>query len=150
MKMDVMKLIETIRTSTGDVFSFESVCDRLIELSKVQKELDSAIKVLKASVEEHVADLPYENDNGKISTVTTTIYEQDIKAIKLSLPEEVFFRACKVVKEKLSDSKEEKKKFSAIVDLYSTKVGETSYVKVALKELRKVKGTIEVASPQDL
>lgn len=147
MRLDVTKMIETIKTSTGDVestFSLESVCDKLIQLSKVDKELQSAIKVLKDSVTEHITELPFENDDGLIKMESRSIYEQDIKALEKALPKAVFYQAANIVKSRLSEDKEELKKLSAIVDLNSHKTGESSYIKVTIKGVKKAKGTINV------
>jgi len=144
---DIANVIEIIKTSTGtqEVFDFNSVCKRLIEITAIKKELENVERILKNSIKPLSEHLPYKDENGNITVVTTSIYEQDIAAIKKAIPEEAFMRAVTITKSKLSDDKEELRRLSAIVDSLSTKVGERESIKVSPKTRKdKQKGTLLV------
>jgi len=115
--------------------AIKSACKRLIEIVKAKKELEKAEKALKAELLAFKDDfLPYQGDDGTIRVDVIGVYEQDIKAIHKVLPTDVFMNAVNLVKSKIPGTKEEKKKYIALIDANSTKVGERECLKVIPKK----------------
>ena len=139
MKLSIEELVKRIETSTGieEVFDFESVNDRLIELSLFQKKLETAITILKNSCILHKERYPYENEEGRVTLEIKGKFEQDIQALFKVLPREAFLQAAKIEKSKLSEDKEELKKLKALVEIHTNKVGETSFLKVVAAPVKK-------------
>ena len=122
---DLEKLIETIKTSTGskEVFDYNSVCNRLIELASIKNKIETSIDILKESLESQKDRMPYKNDMGEIVVESKSTYDFDIKAIK----------------------KELIKVYTAIIEKYQTKRSDREYFKVtAYKQEKKATGTIIV------
>jgi len=153
---DLEKLIETIKTSTGskEVFDYNSVCNRLIELASIKNKIETSIDILKESLESQKDRMPYKNDMGEIVVESKSTYDFDIKAIKKELPEEIFIEAVSITKSRIKDAITEKdtekkkeliKVYTAIIEKYQTKRSDREYFKVtAYKQEKKATGTIIV------
>ena len=115
------KVVSVINSSTGqeliENFTQESLCKRLIQLNRVQKELAAAEKELRELIDK--SNLPFEYESWKISVEETKSYGQDVGAIEKELPRDVFIKAIKVSKSLLVGDKDEVKRYKAIVDVHS-------------------------------
>lgn len=152
-KINVQTLIDTIRLSTGtdSTFSVKSVANRMIQLAKVEKELKAAMDVLKASIEEYIEELPYENEDGIVSVVPKETSYQDVPAIKKAIPTHSFDGAISIIQSRLDDhsGKFTKKQLIAIVKSHTHVTGETHHVRVTVKELRLAKGVLSVKPEEE-
>lgn len=152
---DIENVLSYIETSTGTEreFTFETVCERLIELAAIKDRIQNDIDILKDSIDSMQSNLPFRNEIGEVITESKSTYEHDIKAIKAELPEEVFIECVSITKSRIKDAvvetdadkrKDLIKKYTAIVEKHQTKRDGRSYVKVNVHNKSKVKGVLKV------
>ena len=127
---ETVKSLGVLRTSAGDVFSFDSAADALIRLSYVKAEIEAAEKAIKEKLPEGFI---FENELGKITQVMTAQYSQDVPAIIAQLTAKGVDWQSLVKFGKTGLDKVTK----AVIESNETKTGETPSMRVIKKDQAK-------------
>jgi len=131
------KLLKDVlsHTDTDAVFEKDNLCDRYIQLKLLVSVINSHLRILGNSIDEYKDEIevnPFvsETVDGQLIVEGKPVSEQDVAALFEALPREVFLASAKVTKSLIPGEKDEKKQYTALVDLHTHKTGITKYFKV--------------------